>query len=50
MSVSSTSPSWLTGGAVRGGSRPLTRVACEEEVHAFFEHVTEITDLDCGLG
>lgn len=26
------------------------RVACEEEVHEFFEHVTEITDPDCGLG
>lgn len=36
MSVSSTSPSWLTG----GGSRHLTRVACEKEVREFFERVT----------
>lgn len=50
MSGSSTSPSRLTGGAAHGGSRHLTRVACEEEVHEFFEHVTEITDPDCGLG
>lgn len=50
MSVSSTPSSWLTGGAIRGGSRHLTRVACEEEVHEFFEHVTEITDPDYGLG
>lgn len=32
MSVSSTPPSWLTGGAIRGGSRHLTRVACEKSM------------------
>lgn len=50
MSVSSTSPSWLAGDAIRGGSRHLTRMACEEDVHEFFEHMTEITGPDDGLG
>lgn len=50
MSVSSTSPAWLAGDAIHGGSGHLMRMACKEEVHEFFEHVTEITDPDCGLG
>lgn len=32
MSVSSTSPAWLAGDAIRGGSGHLTRMAYEEEV------------------
>lgn len=50
MSVSSTSPSWLAGNAIRGGSRHLTRMAYEEDVHEFFVHMTEIPGTDYGLG
>lgn len=50
MSVSSTLPAWLAGDAIRGGSGHLTRMACEEEVHEFFERVIRITDPDYGLG
>lgn len=50
MSLSSTLPAWLAGDAIHGGSGHLTRMACEEEVHEFFEHVTRITDPDYGLG
>lgn len=32
MPVSSTSPAWLAGDAIRGGGGHLTRMACEEEV------------------
>lgn len=49
MRVSSTLPARLAGETVHGGSRHLTKMACEEEVHGFFEHVTRLTDLT-GLG
>lgn len=48
MSVSSTLPAWLAGDTIHGGSRHLTKMAYEEEVLGFLEHVTRMADLTVG--
>lgn len=36
MSVSSTLPAWLADKTIHGGSRHLTKMACEEGAHGFW--------------